>query len=189
MRGAPGFSVFQPGGARKCARRKPSPDRGAPTSKAPRQRAAINGRFSGLRIILLATPSPRSRALGAVHEWHHVVFVPDYSGGSTVDSHHLPFPSLARRAPPIATYSVVNELEADQIIRKPLGTCQARFFFERAVVWLHRSLREGSLMGYEAPYWVVLLTYAAAGCRSKAVRSMRIRDRNIKEHSWSLKPR
>jgi len=26
-----------------------------------------------------------------MREWHCVAFVPDYSGGSTVDSHHLPF--------------------------------------------------------------------------------------------------
>jgi len=38
----------------------------APTSKAPHQRTAITGRFSGLRIKLLAAPSPRFRT------WHDV---------------------------------------------------------------------------------------------------------------------
>jgi len=35
-------------------------DRGTPSSKAPRQQTTITGRFSGLRIILLTTPSPQS---------------------------------------------------------------------------------------------------------------------------------
>jgi hypothetical protein len=56
---------------------------------------ATGGRFSGLRIILLTTPSPQ---VFEVHiwlctpacEWPCVAFVPDHSGGSTVDSHHLP---------------------------------------------------------------------------------------------------
>ena len=41
-------------------------------------------------------------------EWPIVAFVPDYSGGSTVDLHHLPFSPSLRRAPAIVIYSLVN---------------------------------------------------------------------------------
>ena len=46
------------------------------------------GRFSGSRIVLLAAPSPRG-----LREWHLAAFVPEHSGGTAVDSHHLPFRS------------------------------------------------------------------------------------------------
>ena len=36
-------------------------DRSAPNTESPRQHAATTGRFSGLRIVLLTTPSPRGQ--------------------------------------------------------------------------------------------------------------------------------
>ena len=87
------------------------------TPWAPRQQHPITGRSSGLRIILLATPSPRRGLLGArtLEMLRHsclgtrmvvVAFVPDHSGGSTVESHHLPSCPSLKRTPAIANYSV-----------------------------------------------------------------------------------
>jgi len=63
---------------------------GAPTN------TAISGRSSGSRIVLPAAPSqPGDPVLShqTPGQWHHAAIVPEYSGGSTVDSHHLPFSS------------------------------------------------------------------------------------------------
>lgn len=45
------------------------------------------GRSSDFRIILLSTPS----RCALTKQWHSVDFVPDYSGGTMMASHHLPF--------------------------------------------------------------------------------------------------
>jgi len=42
-----------------------------------------------------------------IHEWLCVVFVPDHSGGSTVDFHHLPSSPSIGRTPVIACYALV----------------------------------------------------------------------------------
>lgn len=44
------------------------------------------GRFSGSWVVLLAAPSRTENSSVA----HHAAFVTTYSGGSAVDSHHLP---------------------------------------------------------------------------------------------------
>jgi hypothetical protein len=45
------------------------------------------GRSSGFRITLLTAPSHPDLP----EKWHHAVFVPDHSGGSTTDFHRFPF--------------------------------------------------------------------------------------------------
>ena len=51
-----------------------------------RKRHHGTSRSSGFRITLLTAPSPRLAARMA-----NAAFVPDYSGGTAVDLHHLPF--------------------------------------------------------------------------------------------------
>jgi hypothetical protein len=90
-------------------------DRSASRPEGTTSINSIVGRSSGLRINLLATPSPRCfRAIGkkpdrsVIVEWPCVVFVPDYSGGSAVELHHLPCWFASRRTPTIALIHFSN---------------------------------------------------------------------------------
>jgi hypothetical protein len=54
------------------------------------------------RLLLVARVS-----FHAIREWHHATIVPDYSGGTAMDFHHLPF-CLPTQETGIERYSVVN---------------------------------------------------------------------------------
>lgn len=60
-----------------------------------------------------STGKLRHSAGGLSREWHWAAFVPDHSGGSTVDSHHLPSWSVTRRTPATATNILIYMLELD----------------------------------------------------------------------------
>lgn len=62
----------------------------APVTQVQRCYTASTSWSPGLRIFLLTTPSPR---VGPA-DGFSVAFVPDYSGRSAVDSHHLPIEAL-----------------------------------------------------------------------------------------------
>ncbi len=67
-----------------------------PRHRERQQNTAISGRSSGSRIILPAAPSQPGESVHSHQspgQWHPAAIVPEYSGGSTVDSHHLPFSS------------------------------------------------------------------------------------------------
>jgi hypothetical protein len=57
--------------------------------------------FSGRRVLGPST--------GHAPEWHLVAFVPDYSGGSAVESHHLPFRPPRRADEPAVTLYLLSE--------------------------------------------------------------------------------
>lgn len=75
------------GGKTPCRSRHPSPRRHSRT----RSQAGFLVYGSSYRPSLLRAAG----GMPVLHEWRDLAFVPDYSGGSTVDSHHLPSSSAS----------------------------------------------------------------------------------------------
>lgn len=107
-------AAFAAGGKTPCRSRHPSPRRHSRT----RSQAGFLVYGSSYRPSLLRATG----GMPVMHEWRVLAFVPDYSGGSTVDSHHLPSSSAPRRTPAIAEDSLVN---AAPLPRDPQNECDA----------------------------------------------------------------
>ena len=92
----------------------------------PNFRGGVNnsgaGRSSGFRIVRSVAPSPREIALWQKsREWHHMrPTVPDYSGGTAMDLHHLPFESPQHRETRTENDSLVN-FAAERLNARPRG--------------------------------------------------------------------
>lgn len=84
-----------------------------------------SGRSSGFRILRPSTPS-RSTELFGSKQWHVLMVVPDYSGGTATDLHRLPYSPNPSPDPAPEPKRTINTLCTKSTAQERIGRAAGR---------------------------------------------------------------